>query len=761
MSKRSALSSISESAANSRVSISGPSRVSSGGDVSLKPRPSLSAVQSRVSLGVAPPLTRRSSLGARKSNIQRGSSISSARFTDPRNIGDKQFMNNSIRLLVNYLTEHNFDHAISPKILTRPSNKDFNNIVLFLFQQIDYNFVCTGKFEDEVVSFFKQLGYPCQISKANISAAGTPHAWPSLLAGLVWLVELLNYDNEVIINTSNEIMTTINETTSDYNSIEDKIMNEKLFYNYLHKAYGLFLSGDDDRYNELETKFINSYETQNTKIKDQILVLELRNQSLSSEIDLIESRRAYLPELESKKQDYQRDLLKFEQLIDQLEKHKEQLANKTKTRQSDLEKLKISIVGMNEETEGLRQRIDQQELSPHDVRQMMTQKENLEQDLYSASQNKQLSQRRVYDTEQELREKVQELEAQSVRYNHVAESMLLVPETARNSNGRKLALEVDIRARRKDGLLLTDVQRDIVPVLQSMKSDLSGQAVTTKTSMLTIQEEVEELETVLKENISNKKTYEAKLSRGEEAYVREKEVLETAQEQQRKDNDLLEARLVRLKDTSAIECRTLGATRRISEARTVRDTRAMEHSRRKREAVEAIVDAVTLCAAHREDVSGKLMHLKEQFSSKLERCLLGGDLVGDRGDAMFSATRSAPLQTAGTGHRVAKPHSSPAGDFLRGRAIDLASPPMRGGYEDFFDYNSSNVSVLGDPDLPPHPPRGHHSSPSPFDTVTSDRIVSSIKHSSGSTDHEPNHTTQFKSNNNLRYSNTSLSMMEI
>lgn len=107
----------------------------------------------------------------------RGSSLAMSRADDPRNIHGKDFMKNSIPQLINYLVTHSFDHSISPKILTRPSVKDFNNIVLFLFKQIDPNFTCTGKFEDEVISMFKQLKYPYSISKTNLVAAGSPTAW--------------------------------------------------------------------------------------------------------------------------------------------------------------------------------------------------------------------------------------------------------------------------------------------------------------------------------------------------------------------------------------------------------------------------------------------------------------------------------------------------------------------------------------------------------------------------------------------------------
>lgn len=193
----------------------------------------------------------------RKSSLQpRGSSITTIRVTDPRNISEKQFLNESIRTLLKYLAEHNFDHAISPKILSRPSNKDFSNIVLFLFKQYDANFTLTGKFEDEVVSMFKQIGYPCSISKANISAAGTPHAWPSLLAALVWLVELLQYDDAICNantgvfsnnNTVNATMSLLDSLSSSSSSTtdtaDDKSLIQTAFYSYLSQAYSLFMLG--------------------------------------------------------------------------------------------------------------------------------------------------------------------------------------------------------------------------------------------------------------------------------------------------------------------------------------------------------------------------------------------------------------------------------------------------------------------------------------------------------------------------------------
>ena len=66
----------------------------------------------------------------------------------------------------------------------------------FLLRQVNSHIKAFGKIEDDVPTLFKQLKYPFQISKSALFAVGSPHTWPSLLAALGWLVELLNYSEK-------------------------------------------------------------------------------------------------------------------------------------------------------------------------------------------------------------------------------------------------------------------------------------------------------------------------------------------------------------------------------------------------------------------------------------------------------------------------------------------------------------------------------------------------------------------------------------
>lgn len=79
---------------------------------------------------------------------------------DPRNIKDKTFQTQCIHSLVQFLLEHGYNQAISPKILTAPSSKDFFMIFQFLINQLDPNFqYIQQKPEEDCPAIFKLLKF--------------------------------------------------------------------------------------------------------------------------------------------------------------------------------------------------------------------------------------------------------------------------------------------------------------------------------------------------------------------------------------------------------------------------------------------------------------------------------------------------------------------------------------------------------------------------------------------------------------------------
>ncbi len=569
-------------------------------------------------------------LRRKPSIVPRSSSIStSARLNDPRNISDKQFLTNSIRCLIEYLTEHNYDHPISPKILTKPTNKDYYNIVMFLFKQIDSNYTCTGKIEDEIVGMFKTLNYPFPIAKSNISAVGSPHAWPSMLASIMWLIELLTY-GEVV----NEF-----EQQQGYDlDVDDPTSSEKAFYKYLSKAYGFFMSAKDDLYEKAEQQFVSAFETKNDLIRDQIDALEKKNMALSNEIEEVKRRSAYLPELDAKRKELHKNFLSLQQIVEEKRRTRDYQKSKEDSQSTELDRIKGNITGIMREIAVLKDRVAKQEISPEDVTNMINERERLEDAQRQTSEYRQGMQRKIWELELALRDKVQHLEDTVRSYHGIAEDLKMIPQSARNARGENLIIEVDIRAKRRDQLLKTPVKAHIVPILQDLKKELTGMTLELRQELITEQESLEELEARRNELLEARDMCEQKYRRIEASYKREKESLDQATEIHTKELDLMEVRLLHMRDTASEEARITSATRRIAELKAVRNARAVEHDRKKAELIDAITNVLTMCANHRELVQVTLDDLKTNYGRKLEAFLCGKQHVMN-GDVHLAIAR--------------------------------------------------------------------------------------------------------------------------
>jgi SMC interacting uncharacterized protein involved in chromosome segregation len=187
------------------------------------------APQGRASLA-APRHSLAASANGRKSSVgvRRGSAYGAGSGkADPRPITDKGYVNDSIRALVGYLSDYGYDQPISAKILTRPSGRDFNNIMGFLFRQYDPAWQPTpgSRFEEEVIPFLKAIGYPFTLSKASLLAVGAPQTWPKALAAISWMIELLAYDREL---ANHEADQQDRRAAGDCDGIADHALDDKV-----------------------------------------------------------------------------------------------------------------------------------------------------------------------------------------------------------------------------------------------------------------------------------------------------------------------------------------------------------------------------------------------------------------------------------------------------------------------------------------------------------------------------------------------------
>jgi kinetochore protein NDC80 len=166
---------------------------------------------------------------------------------DPRPITDKSYQIDCIKELFAFLQKSGYDHPISQKSLSRPSGKDFSNIVTFMLRRVDPGFQDgTLKIEDEIAMNFKAMGYPFAVSKTALVAAGSPHTWPTLLAALTWLMKRLQCMEHLITDEADS-------HSGAFESVEElERKTDRFFFSYLSASYMAFLKGDEKLREELE-----------------------------------------------------------------------------------------------------------------------------------------------------------------------------------------------------------------------------------------------------------------------------------------------------------------------------------------------------------------------------------------------------------------------------------------------------------------------------------------------------------------------------
>lgn len=205
---------------------------------------------------------RRSSIGGRRQSLVPPSPSVPVR-TDSRPITDKAYQKECIKQLLDFLHQSGYDQPVSPKSLTRPSGKDFTNIVTFMLRRVDPNFQDgTMKIEDEISMNFKAMGYPFTVSKTALVAAGSPHTWPTLLAALTWLMERIR----CMENIKQE-----NDDPGKFESLEElENKTDKAFFKYLSAAYTAFLRGDEEMTEQLENALADRFERDDAVIVQEI-----------------------------------------------------------------------------------------------------------------------------------------------------------------------------------------------------------------------------------------------------------------------------------------------------------------------------------------------------------------------------------------------------------------------------------------------------------------------------------------------------------
>lgn len=256
---------------------------------------------------------------------------------DPRPVRDKTFQIGCTKNLLEFLIRVGYPHPISEKILAAPSSKDFQQIFKFLYGHLDPTFEFGKKFEEEVPGLLRGLRYPFanEISKSQLYAVGSMHAWPSLLAMLYWMVELIQCCDELNRQSTSDMMD-VDGPSQQVNSAA-----EKIFFEYLCKTYKVFLAGSDN-FESMVSELGGDFDRRNESVLSEAADLSKTVENLEIELNQMSKEEAPLAKAQREKGIYLSDIEKFKKFISHLHVKKQKFFESIDRLEEDINTIGIT-----------------------------------------------------------------------------------------------------------------------------------------------------------------------------------------------------------------------------------------------------------------------------------------------------------------------------------------------------------------------------------------------------------------------------------
>ena len=535
---------------------------------------------------------RKSSFGTRQSMAQAGRRSTmvapgSKQMDDPRNVKDKLFLQNAKHRLIEYLVENSYDRQISLKQLEAPSTKDFLHILEFLYKKIDPRFTLSQNVAEDVPAMFKRLRYPFNISKSHLQAVGSPHAWPSLLAALNWIVELLQYEKQVEAAIAEDL---------------DTENPDKMFFEYLARAYESFLQGNDDD-EQLENELAQAFEAKNQSTQEEVDRVMAANAKMEEEIMALTDSR--LETLQEKRTVLIKDLDKFKMLIENLNKHLSDVEKKTAEIKADAEAKDAELKACEAEKGDLQGVIGQQEVKAIDAQRIAADRTRLQDDLKRAANDKEELQSEINKAEIMLANKQAEIERAISDYNRLATDLKIAPATAKHAEGIAYDIPVASRGNGVEQLIALGAKCQMLKsALETLTESLKDKAYRAQNDKIMHEEKLKEAQMRIDDKKEEVKHMEAECERREAQLQKDKEALEQELRDTASEVQALEEMVAN--GTTAGKARLQLAKKKVEDLeRQVKDA-TFELSRRRATRTEALMALCNTAAQHKLSIQDRL-----------------------------------------------------------------------------------------------------------------------------------------------------------
>lgn len=404
----------------------------------------------------------------------------------------------------------------------------------FLVSQFDPNHRPNPNVQEYVLQQMKRVSYPFTISKSALQSVGSPHTWPHLLAVLSWMVELLQYENEV--------------TKDEFEEDDDKF-----FFEYLGRTYNEFLEAPDsvEAQEEQEAgwdrELDEQFELRDASIQNDSESLDAANADLQAQIETLENEVAELAGTEQRREDMRNEVPKYEELVEKLTQHKENMELQIEQKRQEVADKEAELAVFQSEKVQLGQLVGSQEMSVGDVQRLQQDRASIDDELRRVAAQRQTTKVELENTSEATKAAITDVEAHAAQHQKLAEELKLVPTTAKRAEGFDFSITFDRHAANEKLMVNKDLKHVIKPKLGEVKSKLKAKFLATEEDRFAAQAKLETLNAKTSDATDAIKQHEEAQERVDRESDAEKDIWVQKNRVMGQQVDEVEARLHQLK----------------------------------------------------------------------------------------------------------------------------------------------------------------------------------------------------------------------
>lgn len=386
------------------------------------------------------------------------SSVGMGRSNSNVPINDRSYQVSAIRTINAYLSSH---HTANPNLSLKhplPSAKDVTDTLHFLLTRLHFP---APKLEQDLPVVLKQLNCPIKLNKSALRAPGTPHAWPSLLAVIHWLVQIAMYNDHLSLTTTS-------------------FLNYNATLNYALESYLHFIRGDDESVDALDREFSEKLEEERESADQNVKSLGQEILSLEGKVESLRLEPSAKEVLEKEKCVLEEDERKFNSLIEQLTGAIAMVDKSLEEKEKEVDAKVLENKKILEENEELKKMVESQTFNARDAERMKRELQAVERDIAEAEIARNAWEEKSWDLDATLGHKLKDLEALSIECNQAMRRLKL---------GNTFQYTLNAKGSTPAEVLGIDYKSTLKPLLDSFSDDIKKSSMVKLEELISLQQE--------------------------------------------------------------------------------------------------------------------------------------------------------------------------------------------------------------------------------------------------------------------------------